>query len=427
LAQQVIWPKKKIIPALFALYERGQLPQGSSIVAYSRRPWTDAQYHDFVREKSFNNQTTQHIENFLKIIVHVRGEFNEAAGFASLKEYLSTTHPHPDQQHFFHLAIQPDHYIDVIQNLGQLNLQAIGKPRLIIEKPFGFDGSTAAELEKVCRTYFDEHHIFRIDHYLGKYGLHHLWNTRFTDAALEAHIENELVAVEARIFERRGIEGRGAFFDSVGALRDVGQNHILEMVAVALAEIDGPEARNAGEVQSLPSEETRTEVLVKVGAARVLAEAKVWRGQYDTYAQDMQGVQANGQPSQTASTSQANGEHMSQTETYVKAALSLDILGQKNISIIIETGKGLDANSAEIVYVFKNGERRAFDMQWDGRQSGERADAYTTVLQQAFSGNQHYFVGFDEVMALWNITTPLHEKMQKAPLVIYAKNSYPKV
>ncbi len=198
--------QRKILPALCALYASGAFPEGSDILAFSRRPWGDAEYRSFIQPslKAFPEETSA---KFLERIRYVQGTFDSADSFLQLKETVRT------ENVFFHLAVQPEFYEAIVHRLGDAGLHG----SLLIEKPFGHNYASAASLERSLEKYFPPEHIFRVDHYLGKEGLEALLNRRRTDADFEKSLSSERIAsVAVRLLETFDVEGRGEFYDAAG-------------------------------------------------------------------------------------------------------------------------------------------------------------------------------------------------------------------
>jgi glucose-6-phosphate 1-dehydrogenase len=369
--------QRKIMPALCSLYASGALPEDSDVIAFSRRPWSDAEYRAFI-QPSLAAFPADAVQKFLSRVRYVQGTFDDPDAFLRLKEQVGA------KEAFYHLAIQPEFYATAIMQLGAAGLAGT----ILIEKPFGHDLATAQELENHIEEHFDLAHIERVDHYLGKGGLDALLERRRTDPAFEASLSSEQVAsVSCRLLENLDLEGRGEFYDAVGALKDVGQNHLLMMLASALMDIpQDPEAIPGARARALQA------LAVEKGGAV--------RGQYEGYAQE-EGVQSG-----------------SQTETYFKLNTASADPRWKGVEIALEAGKALHEKKSEIEILYKDGRREAFDME-----RPRTRDAYEAVIEAALRGDHSRFAGREEVLAAWTFTDQAASVMRAAPLVAYAKGS----
>lgn len=374
--------KHKILPALCALYTKGALPEGSEIVAFSRRPWGDDTYRSFI-EPSLKAFSADQVQNFLARVSYAQGTFGDPTSFAALKEKITTS------EAFYHLAIHPEFYEAVVHGLGKAKL--LGK--LLIEKPFGHNYASAFSLENNIEKYFPPECIFRVDHYLGKEGLEALLAQRSTDTTLESSLVKEHVAsVACRIFETVGIRGRGEFYDSVGALKDVGQNHLLVMLATLLMEIP-PTLTEIPHARALALQALEPRVFTQGGLAVV-------RGQYEGY---------QGEP---------DVKEDSETETYFKIEVHSRSPRWDGVPLVLEAGKALKEKKNEIEVVYKNGTHRVFDME-----TPRIRDAYERVVEAALLGDISHFAGIEEVLAAWKFIEPLGVYLPQIPLHIYPKGS----
>jgi glucose-6-phosphate 1-dehydrogenase len=358
------------------------MPEGSQVIAFSRRPWGDAEYRSFI-EPSLKDFFQAQVSGFLARVEYVQGTFDDAAAFAALKSKIKT------KTVFFHLAIQPEFYEAVVRRLGEAGAQG----RLLIEKPFGHNCASAASLERSLAKYFPPKDIFRVDHYLGKEGLDAFLERRRNDRTFEKSLTKESVArVACRLLESLDIEGRGEFYDSMGALKDVGQNHLLEMLAVVLMDIpekseEIPRARAAA-MESLVAK-----VSVQGGVAAV-------RAQYEGYHDD------------------SEVEEGSQTETYFKLELRSATPRWQDVPLLLEAGKALWEKKSDIEITYKDGTRHVFDMDTPGA-----LDAYERVIDAALAGDVSRFASSEEIASAWKLVEALEPEMARTPLRTYAKGS----
>ncbi len=391
--------QKKIVPALLALFSDGRVNKDFLIIAFSRRKWTDQEYRNFIKPALESNKSipVKVLEDFLAHITYTEGTFEDKEAFNKIKEKItefSNSGDLKDQemQVIYHLAVRPDAYAVVSGNIGSTGLDFKKnkniKAKLLIEKPFGHDAKTAAVLEAKLDKCFNDEQIFRIDHYLAKLGLQDLIATRKADHALESTLNNTYVeSIIVRMHEKIDIEGRGEFYDTVGALRDTGQNHVLEMLASFAMDLDTPVHVNRAEVLSalkLITPET--------------ASKHVTVGQYESYLKEKDVPTG------------------SRTETYFKVITEIENERWKGVEVILESGKGMKEKRNEVEVNFKDSSKKVFDIE-----KGSKKDAYEILIEKAFINDEDYFVGKDEIEASWKFIDSIRNNLDKLELKIYKK------
>ena len=317
---------KQIFPALAGLVrdEGVAVP----IVGVARPPWTHEKLCARARDSlkahgSFDEATFEKLGRLLK---YVGGDYGDPNTFQELKRALGTA-----QRPLHYLAIPPSLFAAVVGSLAKAGLNV--NARLVVEKPFGRDRASAAALNRTLRQYFPEETIFRIDHYLGKEPVQNIVYTRFANGAFEP-IWNRIYvkSIQITMAEAFGVEDRGGFYDATGALRDVVQNHMLQVVANLMMDPPTGEEHEAWQDQ-------KAELLK---AILPLDPANVVRGQYDGY-RSVPGVKPD-----------------SSVETFVALKLYVDSWRWAGTPVYIRAGKKLPATAAEVLVEFNPTPRAAF-------------------------------------------------------------------
>lgn len=368
----------KIMPALCALFEKNRSNKDARIIAIGRRDWGDNEYRDFIKP-SLSKFEEKIVDEFLQYVSFISGTFEDTALYEKIKSEVEGGGA------YFHLAVLPQAYSDIIKGLGKSGI----KGRLLIEKPFGNSFESAESLENLIENFFDEKDILRIDHYLGKKGLQDIVEKRKSDTVFESKLNNEHVSkIICRLREVIDIQGRGEFYDKTGAFLDVGQNHALEILATLLMNFD------------TDYHIARKEIIESLE----LIPRSLIRAQYDGYKEE-QGVAPE-----------------SMTETYFRLALQSNLPQFSGIEIIIEAGKALerDERKEEVEIDYNDGEKFVFNIDIP-----KHYNAYERVIESAFENTLSTFVGKDEVFALWRLADEIRDNMSATSLVLYRKGSGP--
>lgn len=334
--------RRKVIPALFYLHQHQELPEKFRIVGFSRRDMSDAHFRAYVKEVIVAHAgpgvAPALIDSFLNLFNFHRGTFESAASYEALKNIVAGYDKDWGvcTNKLFYLAVAPNFYETILEHLSAAGLTDPCSPeegwtRIIIEKPFGADLKTAQSIEKVLERLFKSEQIYRIDHYLAKEMLQNILVFRFSNNLFEIPWGKDLIErVHIKALEEIGVEKRGAFYDPVGAFRDVGQNHFLQMLA--LVAMDHPLSFEPSVVHARRAEILET-LHVPTGGE---IKRTTFRAQYRGY-REIEGV--------------AQG---SNTETYFRVRASLDSPRWEGVPFILEGGKRMGAAEKEIVITLKH-------------------------------------------------------------------------
>jgi glucose-6-phosphate 1-dehydrogenase len=432
---------RKLLPALYELNLEGRLTVPVHVIGFARREWTDEIMRDTLREgvEEFSRSkpvVPSILDDLLSRAHYIRSSFDEEEGYERLKDKLSTL---GICNVLYYLATPPESYISIIRNIGKVQPADCSDAwiRLVVEKPYGRDLESARELEDEVHKVFLESQVYRIDHYLGKETVQNILVLRFANGIFEPLWNRNYVDnIQITVAEKVGVGSRAGYYDHAGVVRDMFQNHALQLIG--LSAMEAPVAFNADSV--------RDEKVKVLEALRPMsgedAIQNTYRAQY--VAGEVDGKRVPGYKDEKAVPSD------SRTETFLAARLYIDNWRWAGVPFYVRSGKRLPTRVTEIAIQFKQPPLRLFDWQDIGGEApntlilnlqpnegitllfgaktpkprtqiapvkmefnyqdafgGEPPEAYERLLLDCLVGDPTLFTRSDEVLAAWRFTSKI--------------------
>lgn len=347
--------KRKLLPSLFELFIRDFLPSHFVILGAARSDFSDESFRAEQRKNllSFRqgkDTDEQQLDRFLELVHYLKFDSDRVEEYRLLKEKIGKLRSESDipDRIVYYLATPPDRYGFTARALRKNGLNKAEEPggwrRIVVEKPFGRDLESAQKLNKLLQSIFQEQEIYRIDHFLGKETVQNILVLRFANEIFESLWNRNFIdAVEIRAAETIGVEGRGSYYESAGALRDMIQNHLMQLMGFVAMESPS----------SFDAELMRDEVAKVFRSLRPLKAEDVVRGQYITGEVDGKVLEGY--------RTEKNVSPDSTTETYIAMRFFIDNWRWGGIPFYFYTGKRLNETRSEIIIHFKNVPHRLFN------------------------------------------------------------------
>ncbi|MBI5824174.1 MAG: glucose-6-phosphate dehydrogenase [Chloroflexi bacterium] len=442
--------QRKLLPSLFNLFRKRRTPKEFQIVGFGGTAFTDEEFrehlHKGLKELASYSFTEEEWNIFAPNLYYISGKYTEPADFKKLADTLARLED-SESNRLYYMALPPTLFPAIIDNLdatGQLHENG-GWRRVVLEKPFGTDLASAVTLNKQVHKALNENQIYRIDHYLGKETVQNILFTRFANTIFEPIWNRTYIDhVQITVAEKVGLEHRAGFYDGVGVLRDMFQNHLLQLLTLVAME---PPA-------SFSASHLRNEKVKVLSAVQPMTPEQVSgstvRGQYKGYRSEAQ-VNPN-----------------SATPTYAALRLYINNWRWKGVPFYLRSGKNLAEKQSQIIIQFKEpplamfpmqtmkpnmlvlylqpdeglhvrfeakapdtvSETRSVDMEFHYAEAfGETAipEAYERLLLDAIQGDASLFTRADEVETAWSLIDPIlqtWETHQTPPLAVYKTGSW---
>ena len=443
----------KLLPSLYDLELAGRFDAPMGFVAFARRAWDTqrwrAHLNDVLTEQYGASLDAVVARRFAERFEYVRGDHTDPASYQRLLEQISKPRPGVCENLVFYLAIPPDDFTRVIRNLDDAGLNSVaGRHRVVVEKPFGTDLDSARELNAELHRHYQEDQVYRIDHYLGKETVQNVLIFRFANSVIEPLWNRHYIDhVQITVAEDAGIGKRAGYFDRSGTLRDMVQNHLLQVLTLVAME---PPANL--DADALRDEKVKVLRSIRGISADAVDDAAL-RAQYGA------GV-VNGE-SVPAYRDEAGVDIDSDTESYAAIRMHIDNWRWRGVPFYLRSGKRLASHRSMVAIRFRDPPHQLFsdtpcediDPNWlvlaiqpeerirfelHAREPGlamvprllqidtdyrteeeQKLDAYATLLLDVINGDRSLFIRFDEVEMAWQVIQPVLEHWNETSEHLY--------
>jgi glucose-6-phosphate 1-dehydrogenase len=450
---------KKIFPALFSLFCQGLLPEDVSFIGFARSGFTDAEFRERIsrtltcRYTPGKDSCAGKTEDFLSRTSYRQGKYGDPESYAAMKDALPS-----DSNKIFYLSIPPSVFAETAEALGASGLAGTAGEswtRIVVEKPFGKDRSGFDELNSALSAVFPESWIYRIDHYLGKEMVRNIQVLRFANEIFKPVWNSHHIArVEISWAEDIGVEGRGGYFDNYGIIRDVMQNHLLQMLA--LIAMEPPPTLDAADIRNRKVELLRAIPPIRPEDAVIgqYTAGKLNGVGHPGYREDPTVPDDSRTPTFAGITLEVNNERWEDTEFAITAGKALD-KRESSIRIVFKTSKhnlfcslGVCPMPNELVVRIQPNEgvtlkistkapgaemsfhTKELDLAYSKVFSGDIIpEAYENLILDVVKGDKSLFIRDDELQAAWDIFTPLlhHLEENEVEPVPYSFGTFPRI